>query len=73
MTGVDCPRDVFLVSKIMRGNPSPVPHTQADLLNALYLGSGALPADPFYAPMWSALEQLIRQLERDGESTSAAA
>jgi hypothetical protein len=65
MTGVDSPRDIYRVSLIMRGNPAAVLHTKADLLNALYIGAGAIPSDPFYAPIWSALEAHIKQLEDD--------
>lgn len=41
------------------------PFDTQDQLNALYLGIGALPPDPFYDAMWSAMEQRIKILEAE--------
>jgi hypothetical protein len=47
---------------LLRNRPS-VPHTDKDLLEALYMGTGNLGPEPFYDAMWSALEAHIRELE----------
>ncbi len=61
--GVDCPRDIYLASRALRGSPAPVAFTETDLLNALYLASGSLPEGAFYAPLWAALEAAICEAE----------
>jgi hypothetical protein len=59
---VDCPRDIYRASALLRNRPS-VPHTDRDLLDALYMGTGNLGPEPFYDAMWSALEAHIKELE----------
>lgn len=59
---VDCPKDIYRASRLLRNRPS-APYTDRDLLDALYMGSGNLGAEPFYDAMWSALEAKIQELE----------
>lgn len=60
---VDAPRDVYVNSKALRGERPAAPYTRQDLLNALYVGIGAMGLEAFYDPLWAAMEAEIVRLE----------